>query len=325
MAGDGEQLYRILFQNMHYGFALCRALFRAGKPLPDFRILETNPAFSNYAFGEEEDLTGKNLREMFPELAAACRFALLSSGPSERPQQFRVHQTSLWHEFEVTVFPLDRQRAAIFLVDITDFLGGKKEMAVASENRHPDGRHLPGGGADPRTAETAPVDKMPEDSREELRRHKSDLESVNRKLLQANNAISVLARQIDRKRDELEKKIARRVSSQILPLVEELQHDPLPEACRAKLEVLSAYLRSLTPDVSKGGDIIISLSPMELRVAMMIKKGFSTDQTARMLHLSPETVKTHRRSIRRKLNIRNSPINLSTFLKFNLGSVHQAN
>ena len=32
-----------------------------------------------------------------------------------------------------------------------------------------------------------------------------------------------------------------------------------------------------------------------------------------------------RRSIRRKLNIRNSPVNLSTFLKFNLGSAPYAN
>jgi hypothetical protein len=277
MAGEDGQLYRILFQNMHYGFALCRTLFRAGKPSPVFRILETNPAFSNFSFGEAENLAGKNLRDVFPELAAACRFAALSSGRSDRPRNFRVHQTSLEHEFDVTVFPLDLHRAAIFLVDITGFLGEKKEGAPASENRHPDSRRLPGGAADRRMVETAAVDKMPEDSREELRRHKSDLELVNRKLLQANTAISVLARQIDRKRDELEKKIARRVCSQILPLVEELQHDPIPEGCRAKLDVLSAYLRSLTPGVSKGRDIIISLSPMELRVAMMVKKGFSTE------------------------------------------------
>lgn len=141
---------------------------------------------------------------------------------------------------------------------------------------------------------------------------------MNRELVQANDAISVLARRIDRKRDELEKKIARSVSSQILPLIEELQQDHIHERTRVKLDVVSAHLRSLVPRISRERDIIISLSPMELKVAMMIKKGFSTDEIARMLHLSGHTVKTHRRSIRRKLNIRNSKINQTSYLRFKL-------
>ena len=167
------------------------------------------------------------------------------------------------------------------------------------------------------------ADESPDGKESELLPYQSELQSMSRKLMQANSAISVLARQIDRERDDLEKKIARRVSSQILPLIEELIQDPIPEKCRAKLDVLSAYLRSLTPGVSKGQDIIVALSPMELRIAMMVRKGFSTEETARILHLSPQTVKTHRRSIRSKLNIRNSPVNLATYLKFNIGTAEQ--
>jgi DNA-binding NarL/FixJ family response regulator len=136
--------------------------------------------------------------------------------------------------------------------------------------------------------------------------------------VQTNTALSVLARNIDKKRDEVEKKIARTISSQITPLIDEIKNDRLPEKCRVKLEVLAAYLNDLTPDTAKGHDIIISLSAMELRVAMMIKNGFSSDEIARLLHISPHTVKTHRRSIRKKLNIRNSNINLSSYLKLKL-------
>jgi DNA-binding CsgD family transcriptional regulator len=63
---------------------------------------------------------------------------------------------------------------------------------------------------------------------------------------------------------------------------------------------------------------------MELRVAMMIKKGFSSEEIARLLNVSPHTVKTHRRSIRKKLNIKNSSINLSSYLKYKLGKAHTA-
>jgi DNA-binding CsgD family transcriptional regulator len=92
----------------------------------------------------------------------------------------------------------------------------------------------------------------------------------------------------------------------------------MPERSRTKLEVLSAYLADLTPGVVKSRDVIISLSSMELRVAMMIKNGFKTDEIGRLLNISPHTVKTHRRSIRRKLRISNSSINLTSYLKFKL-------
>jgi DNA-binding CsgD family transcriptional regulator len=58
---------------------------------------------------------------------------------------------------------------------------------------------------------------------------------------------------------------------------------------------------------------------MELRVAVMIKKGFSSEEIARLLHISPHTVKTHRKSIRRKLNLKNANINLASYLKLKLG------
>ena len=67
---------------------------------------------------------------------------------------------------------------------------------------------------------------------------------------------------------------------------------------------------------TKSHDVIVSLSSMELRVALMIKRGFDSEEIARLLHISPDTIKTHRRSIRKKLGIRNSKINLSFCLKF---------
>ena len=54
-------------------------------------------------------------------------------------------------------------------------------------------------------------------------------------------------------------------------------------------------------------------------MAVMIKGGFGSEDIARLLHLSPHTVKTHRRSIRKKLGIRNSKNDLSSYLKFKLG------
>lgn len=170
-----------------------------------------------------------------------------------------------------------------------------------------------------RTTELMDIAEKLEEKQRELLRHKLDLEKANKELVQTNTALSVLARNIDKKRDEVEKKIAQTISGQIVPLIEEIKNDKLPEKSRIKLDVLSAYLNDLTPEAAKGHDIIISLSAMELRVAMMIKNGFSSDEIARLLHISPHTVKTHRRSIRKKLNITNANINLSSYLRLKLG------
>jgi DNA-binding CsgD family transcriptional regulator len=174
---------------------------------------------------------------------------------------------------------------------------------------------------DERTKELMVTAAKLESNQEELMLHKIDLEKANKELVQTNTALSVLARNIDKKRDDMEKKIARIVSAQIIPLVEELQSDKLPESSRAKLAVLKAYLNNLTPGAAKGHDIIVSLSSMELRVAVLVKNGFSSDDIARLLCISPHTVKTHRRNIRKKLNVKNSNINLASFLKLKMGKM----
>jgi ATP/maltotriose-dependent transcriptional regulator MalT len=170
-----------------------------------------------------------------------------------------------------------------------------------------------------RTMELMDIAEKLEEKQRELLRHKLDLEKANKELVQTNTALSVLARNIDKKRDEVENKIAQTISAQIMPLIDEIKNDKIPEKSRVKLDVLNAYLNDLTPEAVKGHDIIISLSAMELRVAMMIKNGFSSDEIARLLHISPHTVKTHRRNIRKKLNITNANINLSSYLRLKLG------
>jgi PAS domain S-box-containing protein len=169
-----------------------------------------------------------------------------------------------------------------------------------------------------RTRELAETLAQFEKKQREIMEYKSDLERVTRELVQTNTALSVLARNIDKKSEELKQKIAHAVSSRLMPLIDEIGQDKIPEKSRLKLDVLAAYLKDLTPGISKSHEVIVSLSAMELRVAVMIKKAFSSEEIARLLHLSLHTVNTHRRNIRKKLGVSNSKINLSSYLKLKL-------
>jgi DNA-binding CsgD family transcriptional regulator len=170
-----------------------------------------------------------------------------------------------------------------------------------------------------RTTEMMDIAEKLEEKQRELLLHKLDLEKANKELVQTNTALSVLARNIDKKRDEVEKKIAQAIGSKIMPLIDEITLEKITEKTRAKLDVLSAYLKDLTPGATRGHDVIVSLSSAELRVAMMIKNGFTSEEIAHLLHISTHTVKTHRKNIRRKLNLINANINLASFLKLKLG------
>jgi PAS domain S-box-containing protein len=166
-----------------------------------------------------------------------------------------------------------------------------------------------------RTSEMIKATEELEEKREELLRHKRDLELSNSELVQTNVALSVLARNIDRSHDEFEKKIADIVSLRIMPVIEEFRQDRISAKSLAALDVIATYLSELTSGSVNGREVIVSLSPMEMRIAVMIKKEFSSNQIARLLNLSLDTVKTHRRSIRRKLGLCNSSVNLSSYLK----------
>jgi DNA-binding CsgD family transcriptional regulator len=155
---------------------------------------------------------------------------------------------------------------------------------------------------------------------EELAIQKNNLHRTHREVVRTNTALSVLARNIDRRRQELEEKIALDVSVKILPVLNELRSDKLPARILAKLDVVATLLTALTQEGSKAHEVIAALSATELRVALMIKKGFSSDRIAGLLNSSPHTIKTHRRNIRKKLGVQNSKVNLSSYLKLKVST-----
>ena len=154
-----------------------------------------------------------------------------------------------------------------------------------------------------------------EQKQSELICHKMELENVNKELLQTNRAMSVLARNIDKKKKEVEQKVACCVLTKIIPLIDELKKKRAVQKHIAELEVLSVYVNGLAPKAEKYNMLVISLSATEMRIAALIKNGMPSQSIADALNISLETVKTHRKKIRKKLKIRNSDINLVSYLK----------
>ena len=166
-----------------------------------------------------------------------------------------------------------------------------------------------------RTKELQLIANQMKDREKELLRHKSKLEEVNRELFETNKAVTVLARNIERSRKDAELGLSQRISSKIIPIIDDLKNVNSLENIKTGLNLLSSHIAALT-DESKGNTQNISkLTLTEIKVATLIMNGFTSREIANKLFLSLHTIKTHRRNIRKKLNIQNLDVNLVSYLK----------
>ncbi len=81
------------------------------------------------------------------------------------------------------------------------------------------------------------------------------------------------------------------------------------------VHILKSYLKEIIlPMIRKLSDAGIRLSPAEVQVAVLVRLGKSSKQIADILHVSVETINSHRKSIRKKLGITSSNSSLGTYL-----------
>lgn len=191
--------------------------------------------------------------------------------------------------------------------DITDLKHAENELRKA----HDELEHL----VIERTLKLNTALKTIKRSEKELTQRKFALERLNRELVETNQALSALARNIDRDKDLLERNFYEIISTNIMPILKELEDDIGCRKRLADLELLKTYLYSLISDPTDYHEIVVCLSTQEMRVAAMIKRGLTSQKIADMLNISLDTVKFHRKNIRKKLKLQNSNINLTSYLK----------
>ena len=162
--------------------------------------------------------------------------------------------------------------------------------------------------------------KKMEDKEEDLIQHKSNLEKLNKEMIETNRALSVLAGNIVKNKEILEKKIYETCTAKILPIIKDLKSNKNCQRIMADLDVLETNLNSLFSGSNNHHEIINILTDQEMRVVALIKRGLTSQKISNLLCISEDTVKTHRKNIRKKLKIQNSNINLFSYLKSNMPS-----
>ncbi len=152
-----------------------------------------------------------------------------------------------------------------------------------------------------------------------LRQHRDELEKLVKErtssLEEANTALRVMLKTADQMKAEMEEAVIFNVRRFVLPYIEQLKKSGLTAEQRPYVEMLERSLDEVTRPFMPGVPAqALTLTPVELTVANLIKQGKTTKEIAEFLHLSDRTVETHRYNIRSKLGLKGRTVNLRTYL-----------
>jgi DNA-binding CsgD family transcriptional regulator len=134
-------------------------------------------------------------------------------------------------------------------------------------------------------------------------------------LAEANAALKVLLRHREEDRRELEESLLTNVKNLVMPYVDKLVKTRLSSDQILLVEIIESNLREIaSPFLRRVSHPLVKLSPMETRVADLIRNGRNTKEIAAFLHTSVRSVRFHRESIRRKLGLKSNKVNLRSYL-----------
>ncbi|GFM35415.1 helix-turn-helix domain-containing protein [Desulfovibrio psychrotolerans] len=150
-----------------------------------------------------------------------------------------------------------------------------------------------------------------EEMREDLQRSEAAVEGMNL-------ALRHVIRSVHEERRELKEELAQQVKDQVLPALERIVDEESPDVRQNYKSVIEDHLGELAEGSAVSFDGIMDrLTPREVEICRLIALGRKSKDICELLHVSFETMQTHRKNIRRKLGLKGHPMSLYVFLQQN--------
>jgi PAS domain S-box-containing protein len=154
---------------------------------------------------------------------------------------------------------------------------------------------------------------------EELTRARDKLEQRAHErtveLSETNIALTVLLKKREEDRAILAEQVLSNTAKLVEPFIDRLRESSLTEQQTVLIDILHANIAELTAPFSGNYSTRLTLlTPVEIQIANLVKRGKRTKEIATIMHLSPGTISIHRKNIRKKLDLTHRKINLQTAL-----------
>ena len=113
----------------------------------------------------------------------------------------------------------------------------------------------------------------------------------------------------------MEESLLTNVKESMLPFLEKLKKTRLDGNQKTYLQIIESQLDDIiSPFLKHLSSRFTNLTPMEIKVAKLIKEGRMSKEIAEILGVSEQTILTHRNNLRAKLGLRNEKANLRSHL-----------
>ena len=148
-----------------------------------------------------------------------------------------------------------------------------------------------------------------------LSESEKELKIKTKSLEEMNIALRVLLNKRDEDQTELEEKVLSNVKELVFPYLEKVKNGQLDPEQTAYIDIIELNLKDIiSPFLRNLSGKYVSLTPTEIRVAHLIKEGKTTKEIGEMMALSPRTIETHRKNMRKKFGIAKKKGNLRSHL-----------
>ncbi|NOX34167.1 MAG: hypothetical protein GXP56_10600 [Deltaproteobacteria bacterium] len=151
---------------------------------------------------------------------------------------------------------------------------------------------------------------------EELVRKRTDkLKKANRQFEETNIALKVILKQMEEKEKNDKENFLINIRQSIIPYLKQLGETDLTKGQSVLLNRLEKNINHIaSPLIAKLSSTYLNLTPMEIKVAGLVKDGIVNKEIAQVLNVSVNTITSHRYKIRTKLGLKNKSINLRSYL-----------
>lgn len=150
----------------------------------------------------------------------------------------------------------------------------------------------------------------------EQKKAESNRRLFTKNLEKINTAARVFIHSGNEGQNATEDKLKANLQDLVIPHLKKLKASSLNAAQRKHLKALEDSLQDvLSPFVTSLLLTYSNLTPQEIQVADLIRRGNGTKEIADALNTSANTIATHRNNIRKKLDLRNTKVNLRTHLQ----------
>ncbi|MGD9009406.1 MAG: response regulator [Desulfobacteraceae bacterium] len=130
-----------------------------------------------------------------------------------------------------------------------------------------------------------------------------------------NQTLKALLDQREMEKRSIEQTMVANLKRYVFPYLDELDRLRIGKDAKSFVRIIRDNIEQLIAPVSQRlSGAYLDLTPMEIKVADLVRQNKRTKFIAKRLNTSPSTVEKHRNKIRKKLNILHKKVNLTTYL-----------